>query len=78
MYPSAPSARAGFSALASSWTTGCMDAVAGAALQTEHRAAGGHRTTVGTVAFAALPAAAAAHQAGFSVTIPLVTTAGSC
>ncbi len=74
VYPSAPSARAGYSALASARTPGCMDAVGGAALRQSIEQQAGTGTTVGTVAFAALPATAhAAHQAGFSVTIPLVS-----
>ncbi len=72
VFPSKAVARAEYAAMASRRTAGCMNRVAGPALQSSMQHEAGSGTTVGGVSFAALPAAAAAnHMAGFTVTIPI-------
>lgn len=72
IYPSAAAAQAEYAAMASAKTTGCLNSVAGPALQSnvQRRAIAG--TTVGTVTFTSLPVSAAAQRVtGFNVAIPL-------
>lgn len=74
MYPSATSARAGYSAMASAKTPGCMNAVGGAALRSSIQDEAGSGATVGTVTFAALSSSGhTANQTGFTVTVPLIS-----
>jgi hypothetical protein len=73
VYKSAAAARAQFAALANKMTPPCMDSVAAPALQATAQSEAGDTATVGTVDIAALDPVVFPHDAGFTVSIPLVS-----
>ncbi len=73
VYKTTAQARAQFAALANQKTPGCMNSLAAAALRATVQSEAGSNATVGTVSIAALNPAQFPHDAGFSVSIPLVS-----
>jgi hypothetical protein len=73
VYETVAAARAQFAALDDKMTPACMDSVAARALQATAQSEAGDTATVGTVDIAALNPTVFPHDAGFTVSIPLVS-----
>jgi hypothetical protein len=73
VYKTAAEARAQFAALDNPRTPACMNSVAAEALRATVQSEAGDNATVGTVSIAGLNPAQFPHDAGFSVSIPLVS-----
>jgi len=75
VYPSAKAAQAEYTAMAGNRATSCMNAVAGPTLEASMQHAAATGTTIGRVTFSALPSGAAAqHEAGFTLSIPVASS----